>query len=92
VLGALPYLDEQGRVAQELLAGRGQGRPGLVAHEKLAPELGLQRLHAHAHRGLGDVQALRGAHEVSAVHDLEEGAREGDVHGASMNKRGFKVQ
>ena len=80
VLGALPDLDEKRRVAQELLAGGRERGAGLVAHEKLAAELRLEGLHAHADRGLRDVQALGGAHEVSAVDDLEEGARERDVH------------
>jgi hypothetical protein len=77
---ALPDLQQERRVAIELLAGRRQCRAGLVAHEQLAPEQLLERLHAHAHRGLRDVQPLRGAHEVAAGDDLEEGAGECDIH------------
>jgi hypothetical protein len=47
-------------------------------------------VHAHADRRLRDVQSLGGAHEVAAGHDLEESAREHDVHGFSMSKSGFK--
>ncbi len=77
---ALPELDERGRVAQELLAGRREGGTRLVAHEELAAEQLLQGLHAHAHRRLRDVQAFRRAHEVAGGDDLHEGAGEDDVH------------
>ncbi len=58
----------------ELPAGGGEGGPCLVADEQAAAELLLQRVDPCADRGLGHMQPLGGADEVSRGHDRQKGA------------------
>jgi hypothetical protein len=80
VAGTLPELDEGRRVAEELLAGRRQGRPGPAADEERPPELLFEQTHARADGGLAEVQPLGGADEASGRDDGEEGPGQLDVH------------
>jgi len=63
-----------------MLAGGGQLRSGLVAHEQLAIELVLEHAHPGAHRGLRHVEVRCRAHEAARLDDFEEGPGSDDVH------------
>jgi len=77
----LPELHQPRRVAQELLAGRSQHRPGLVPNEERSPQLLLQGPNARADGCLAHMEALGGTNEVPGGDDGEEGAGQFDVHG-----------
>src|SRR5690606_25235352 len=79
-LGALPYLDQRGGIAKELLSCRRQLRAGLVANEQRLAELLLEHFDPRADRGLCQVEARRRVDEAACPDDLEKGPRRGDIH------------
>ncbi len=76
-----PGLHQLRGVGHEDLAVDRQPRPGAIAHEESAFQLLLQVLYPRGDGGLGDVQAFGGGDEAAGADDLQEGARQIDIHG-----------